>query len=257
MTQGERRVYLIKELLNEDERYSGTAIPQTEEEQRLLLRALFNVRMPAEASREFLEIQDEYLNQEIKQKGITDYKSLTPVSDGIYLWRGDITTLKCDAVVNAANSQMLGCFCPNHNCIDNAIHTFSGVELRLKMAQIMQGRREKTGRAIISPAYNLPSKYVIHTVGPIIIGRPSKEERALLKSCYLSCLRLADEYKLGSIAFCCISTGEFCFPNEEACDIAVDTVNKYKAETGSKIEVIFNVFKQRDFEIYKKRLAGN
>lgn len=209
--------------------------------------------MPAEASREFLDIQDEYLKQEIKQKGITDYKSLTPVSHGIYLWRGDITTLKCDAVVNAANSQMLGCFCPNHNCIDNAIHTFSGVELRLKMAQIMQGRREKTGGAIISPAYNLPSKYIIHTVGPIISGRPSKEERALLSSCYLSCLKLADEYKLGSIAFCCISTGEFCFPNEEACDIAVDTVNKYQAETGSKIEVIFNVFKQRDFEIYKKR----
>lgn len=257
MTQGERRLFLIKELLAEDKRYKNTPIPQTSTEQKRLLRALFNVRMPSRASEEFIKIQDEYLKAEIEKAGVTDYRDLSPIENGIYLWQGDITTLKCDAIVNAANSQMLGCFCPNHNCIDNAIHTFSGVQLRLKMAQIMNGRAEKTGGAIISPAYNLPCKYVIHTVGPIVNGAPDKNDFRLLESCYRSCLTLADKHKLKSIAFCCISTGEFCFPNEAACDTAISTVKKYKTETGSKIEVIFNVFKDRDYELYSERLKGN
>ncbi len=253
MTQSERRLFLIKELLNENN--YNIAIPNNAAEQKILLRALFNVRMPKSIDSEFLKIQDEYLKNEIEEKGITDYKKLKPIKKEIYLWQGDITTLKCDAIVNAANSKMLGCFCPNHNCIDNAIHTFAGVELRTKMNEIMQGKDEKTGNAIITPAYNLPSKYIIHTVGPIICGKLNEKDCKLLESCYISCLKAADKSKLKSIAFCCISTGEFSFPNDKACDIAVKTVENYKTETGSKIEVIFNVFKDKDCELYRKYLT--
>lgn len=253
MTQNNRRNFLLNYLLNESEAYKEVNIPIDEGEQKSLLRALLNVRMPAPVSDEFLQIQDEYLKEEIAKHGITDCKTLAPVDDGIYLWQGDITTLKCDAIVNAANKKMLGCFCPNHKCIDNAIHTFSGVQLRLKCNEIMtaQGCDEKTGSAKITPAYNLPSKYVIHTVGPIIYGKPAKSDCDLLKSSYRSCLELADSYNLNSIAFCCISTGEFCFPNDKAAEIAVNAVKEFKAESGSKIEVIFNVFKDKDREIYK------
>ena len=163
MTQSERRLYLIKVLLQENSRYKDVEIPDNFDEQKLLLRALFNLRLPKIADDEFLKIQNEYLTLRIKEKGITDYRELTPVADGIYLWQGGITTLKCDAIVNAANSQMLGCFCPNHKCIDNAVHTFSGIQLRQKMNDIMQGKTAKTGCAIISPAYNLPCEYIIHT----------------------------------------------------------------------------------------------
>lgn len=255
MTQSERRLYLIKALLGEDERYKDITVPRGSEEQKILLRALLNVRMPAPVSDEFLKVQNAYLSEEISKSGVTDYKALTPVDSGIYLWQGDITTLKCDAVVNAANNRMLGCFCPNHKCIDNAIHTFSGVQLRLKMQGVMQGGREQTGKAKITPAYNLPSGYIIHTVGPIVNGRLTKKDCELLRACYNSCLELADEKGLGSIAFCCISTGEFGFPNEEACQIAIDTVYEYRNKTGSKIEVIFNVFKDKDYEIYRKHFA--
>ena len=253
MTQNDRRNFLINYLLNESEEYKKVSIPIDESEQKSLLRALLNVRMPAPVSDEFLQIQDDYLKEEIAKHGITDYKTLTPIDNGIYLWQGDITTLKCDAIVNAANKKMLGCFCPNHKCIDNAIHTFSGVQLRLKCNEIMtaQGCGEKTGSAKITPAYNLPSKYVIHTVGPIIYGSPTDKDCEMLKSSYRSCLELADSYNLNSIAFCCISTGEFCFPNDKAAEIAVNAVKEFKAETGSKIEVIFNVFKDKDREIYE------
>lgn len=253
MTQNNRRKFLITYLLSENEAYKKMNIPIDEGEQKSLLRALLNVRMPAPVSDEFLQIQDEYLKEEIAKHGITDCKTLAPVDDGIYLWQGDITTLKCDAIVNAANKKMLGCFCPNHKCIDNAIHTFSGVQLRLKCNEIMtaQDCDEKTGGAKITPAYNLPSKYVIHTVGPIIYGSPTNEDCEMLKSSYRSCLELADSYNLNSITFCCISTGEFCFPNGRAAEIAVNAVKEYRAESGSKIEVIFNVFKDKDREIYE------
>lgn len=255
MTQSERRLFLINELLKESARYSRLTVPTDSNEQKTLLRALLNVRMPAPVSDEFLKVQNAYLSEEISKSGVTDYKDLTPVDSGIYLWQGDITTLKCDAVVNAANNRMLGCFCPNHNCIDNAIHTFSGVQLRLKMNDLMHGGIEQTGKAKITPAYNLPSNYVIHTVGPIVNGTLTKKDCELLKSCYNSCLQLADDKGLGSIAFCCISTGEFGFPNEEACQIAIDTVYEYKYKTGSKTEVIFNVFKDKDYSIYRKYFA--
>lgn len=254
MTQSERRLYLIKALLQENSRYKDVEIPDNSDEQKLLLRALFNLRLPKIADDEFLKIQNEYLTLRIKEKGITDYRELTPVADGIYLWQGDITTLNCDAIVNAANSQMLGCFCPNHKCIDNAVHTFSGIQLRQKMNDIMQGKTAKTGCAIISTAYNLPCEYIIHTVGPIVDGKLNDLHCDLLSACYSSCLSLADNYGLNSIAFCCISTGEFCFPNDKACEIAINTVKVYKEKTDSKIEVIFNVFKNENRLLYEKRL---
>lgn len=257
MTQRERRLYLIRELLKEQPRYAGMQIPADEEEQRNLLRSLFNMRMPAPADAEFLAVQDEYLRAEIQRRGITSLSDLQPVQEGIYLWRGDITTLQCDAIVNAANSQMLGCFIPCHRCIDNAIHTFAGIQLRLACAELMQrqGRKEEPGKAKITPAFNLPSKYILHTVGPIVHGRLTEKDQELLASCYRSCLKLAAENRVKSIAFCCISTGEFHFPNERAAEIAVQTVKDYQREAGGEIEVIFNVFKEADFSIYQNLLG--
>ena len=212
MTQAERRAFLIEYLLSE--RGERINIPADEYNQKRLLRSLFNIRMPRETSEDFLRIQDEYLQEENRRKGITDIADLQPVQDDIYLWQGDITTLKCGAIVNAANSQMLGCFQPCHGCIDNAIHTFSGIQLRRDCNEIMlrQGFNEPTGQARITPAYNLPCQYVIHTVGPIVSGRLTEKDCELLKSCYLSCLKLAEENGVESIAFCCISTGVFGFP---------------------------------------------
>ncbi|MDE5967010.1 MAG: protein-ADP-ribose hydrolase [Lachnospiraceae bacterium] len=259
MMQKDRRNYLIKELLKEQPQYRGMEIPAEETGQKRLLRSLFNIRMPQPAGREFLEIQDMYLQEEIADKGITDIADLEPIQEGIYLWQGDITTLKCDAIVNAANSQMLGCFCPCHGCIDNAIHTFAGVQLRAACAELMkeQGREEETGRAKITPAYNLPCSYVLHTVGPIVQGQLTNRDRELLASCYRSCLELAEQNGIKSIAFCCISTGEFHFPNDKAAEIAIRTVQEYKQQTNSEIEVVFNVFKQMDYEIYRAFLERN
>ena len=231
----------------------GESVPAlSENEKGRYFRALVNVRMPKPASDEFLRIQDEYLSERLRRKGITDIADLTPVAPEMYLWKGDITTLKCDGIVNAANSALLGCFCPNHGCIDNAIHTFAGVQLRLECAEIMeaQGHEERTGQAKITKAYNLPCKYVLHTVGPIVCGELNNRHEKLLADCYNSCLALADKHGLQSIAFCCISTGEFRFPSSRAAQIAVETVARYKVETQSKIKVIFNVFKDFDYECY-------
>lgn len=197
--------------------------------------------------------------RETKRKGITGLSALTPIADGLYLWKGDITTLRCDGIVNAANSQMLGCFAPCHGCIDNAIHTYAGVQLRLACAELMeqQGHEEETGKAKITPAYNLPCLYVLHTVGPIVQGWLTKKDKELLTSCYRSCLELAEKNNLRNVAFCCISTGEFRFPNDKAAQIAIQTVKAYKAETHSQIEVIFNVFKETDFNIYRALLGAN
>ncbi len=257
MTQTERRTYLINYLLKESREYSNMQVPAAEEEQKQLLRALFNIRMPKEVPEEFLHIQDEYLMEENKDKGITDYRELTPVEEDLYLWQGDISSLRCGAIVNAANSQMLGCFLPNHNCIDNCIHTFAGIQLRSDCAKLMrkQGHEEETGKAKITPGYNLPADYVIHTVGPIVQGRLTRKHEMLLASCYRSCLEAAEQQGIDSIAFCCISTGVFMFPNKRAAEIAVQTVKEYKKETGSKIKVIFNVFKDLDLELYQRLLG--
>lgn len=256
MNQSERRIYLIKELLNEQPKYRDIQIPTDKQEQKNLLRSLFNVRMPEPVSAYFLKIQDEYLQEETKSKGIMDIANLKPIRDKLYLWQGDITTIRCGAIVNAANSQMLGCFCPCHGCIDNAIHTYAGVQLRAACAELMskQGHEEATGKAKITPAYNLPCDYILHTVGPIIHGKLKQKDKELLTSCYRSCLELADLHGIKSIAFCCISTGEFHFPNDTAAEIAITAVKDYMQQKHSEIEVIFNVFKDVDYEIYRELL---
>lgn len=254
MTQSERQIFLIKELISEKNEYKNIQIPSDDAQQKILLRSLMNIREAKNADKKFLEIQDEYLQNELMQKGITDINKLLPVKKNIYLWKGDITTLKCDAIVNAANSAMTGCYEPCHSCIDNCIHTFSGIQLRAECDSLMkkQGFLEPTGNAKITGAYNLPCKFVIHTVGPIIKNSVTKKDCELLQSCYRSCLNLAKKNNLQSIAFCCISTGVFCFPNEKAAQIAVTTVKEFLAKEKSQMKVVFNVFKNEDYEIYKK-----
>ena len=253
MTQKERNAYLIGKLLREQPQYRDMEIPQDEQDQKRLLRALMNVRPPMPIGEDFLTVQDAYLQEETARKGVTDIADLTSVEPGIYLWQGDITTLKCGAIVNAANSGMTGCYVPCHGCIDNAIHTYAGVQLRLACAELMakQGHEEPTGQAKLTSAFNLPCDYVLHTVGPIIYGGVTEKDRELLASCYRSCLELARRNGIGSVAFCCISTGEFHFPNRQAAKIAVDTVRQYRGNT----EVIFNVFKDADYEIYRELLG--
>lgn len=254
MDQGERREFLIRELLQENARYRDMEIPAQEGEQKQLLRGLMNVRLPRKISREFLKVQDEYLQAETAAKGIVQLDDLDPVSEGFYLWQGDITTLRCDAIVNAANSGMTGCYVPNHRCIDNCIHSFSGIQLRIACAEMMQrqGHEEETGKAKITKAYNLPCRYILHTVGPIISGALTKADCELLAGCYRSCLELAAENNLESVAFCCISTGEFHFPNDTAAQIAVSTVKEFMQRETSVKKVVFNVFKDLDREIYRK-----
>ena len=259
MTQDEKRLFLIEELLAEQSQYEKMIIPRGISNQKALLRSLLNVRRADRISDRFLSVQDEYLKAEIAANGITDIADLSPVCDGIYLWQGDITTLRCDAIVNAANSGMTGCYVPCHGCIDNCIHTYAGVQLRLECARLMmaQGHEEETGKAKITSAYNLPCKYVLHTVGPIIRDRVTETDIELLASCYRSCMELAQQNGIESIAFCCISTGEFRFPNDQAAEIAVRTVKEYKEKTGDDIEVIFNVFKNVDYKIYRELLGRN
>ena len=255
MNQSEKRCFLIRWLLDEQPRYRDLEIPSGEAEQRWLLRSLFNLRMPGRISEDFLTVQDEYLQEETRRKGVTALADLTPMEPGLYLWQGDITTLRCDAIVNAANSGMTGCYQPCHNCIDNCIHTWAGIQLRNTCAGIMeqQGYEEPTGQAKLTPAFNLPCQYVIHTVGPIVEGRLTGQHEKQLASCYRACLELAEENGLSSIAFCCISTGVFGFPQGRAAEIAVQTVREY--QTRSDIEVIFNVFKDEDFFIYRALLG--
>ena len=256
MTQEERLSFLIRFLLAEDPAYAGMPMPGTLSEQRRLLRGLLNVRPPKPVSAEFLEIQDAYLQERLKERGVQSAADLIPLQPGLFVWQGDITTLAADAIVNAANSQMLGCFVPCHGCIDNAIHTYAGVQLRLECAEIMrrQGHAEETGQAKLTKAYNLPCRYVLHTVGPIVQGAVTKRDKALLESCYRACLELALENGLRSVAFCCISTGEFHFPNEDAARIAVRTVQSFRAQHPDAPEVIFNVFQDKDAAIYRQLL---
>ena len=257
-TQEERRIWLIRQLQKEMPQYRELAIPKGEEEQWRLLRSLFNVRPPYPASEEFLKVQDAYLTEMIRERGIVDGESLPPGRKDarISLWQGDITRLHCDAIVNAANSALLGCWQPCHSCIDNIIHSLSGVQLRIKCNELMeaQGHEEETGKAKITPAYNLPCKYVLHTVGPIISGPLQKSDCDLLAGCYQSCLELAVENGYRSIAFCCISTGVFHFPNDKAAEIAVRTVTSFLDTRKEDIRVIFNVFKDVDLHIYQTLL---
>ena len=258
MTQEERRRYPLDYLLSEEESYQDIPKPRNEKEERNLLRALMNVRLPKKIPEEFLTIQDAYLQEESRLRGIVDGMKLPaiPNEERTVLWQGDITTLKVDAIVNAANSALLGCFYPLHSCIDNLIHTRSGVQLRLYCADLMarQGHEEENGKAKITPAFNLPSRYILHTVGPIVRGRVTKEDERNLASCYRSCLELAKEKNLTSLAFCCISTGEFHFPNREAAKIAIQTVKEFLKENSLPTRILFDVFKDEDLEIYQELL---
>lgn len=259
MNQGQRRAYLLHFLLEEAPQYHDIEIPSEEAEQRNLLRSLLNIRPPRPISTDFLAVQDAYLQEESTLRGITDAAAFPPVPghSSLSIWRGDITALKVDGIVNAANSGMLGCFVPCHDCIDNVIHTNAGVQLRLACDALMerQGCEEATGTAKLTEAYNLPCRYVLHTVGPIVSGRLTARHEEQLASCYRSCLALAAEHSLTSIAFCCISTGEFHFPQERAAEIAVQTVIDYLREQPAQMKVIFNVFKESDHAIYNQLLG--
>ena len=257
MNQNDRRKYLIKGLLKERPEYENMQIPSDADKQKMLLRALMNIRMPGKMDDAFLRIQDAYLSEENKKTGIVTLADMEKVQPDLYIWRGDITRLGVGAIVNAANSGMTGCYQPCHNCIDNCIHTYAGIQLRNYCNDMMakQGHEEPTGQAEITPAFNLPCDYVIHTVGPIVQGKLTKQHEHLLISCYESCLRIADADEVNSIAFCCISTGVFMFPNKKAAELAVQTVKQYKEKTKSKIKVIFNVFKEEDERLYKQLLG--
>ena len=247
-------------LLSELPEYHAQAaqVENTEKAQRELLRALMNVRPPRPLSEEFLRMQDVLLSAERESRGVVDVMTLPAVpSDArIVLWQGDITRLNADAIVNAANSALLGCFIPCHRCIDNAIHSAAGLQLRAACAALMerQGHPEPTGTAKLTAGYNLPARHVLHTVGPIVSGALTEEHRQLLASCYRSCLALAAENGLKSVAFCCISTGEFHFPNAAAAEIAVREVRAFLAENTSVERVVFNVFKDADLHIYERLL---
>lgn len=255
MTQLQRLHFLISYMQQEmDEK---EPVPESFDERFRMFRGLANRRPAKPLSREFLDVQDAFLSI-YNSEGITAVSDLTPVRGSIYLWQGDITTLKAGAIVNAANPDMLGCFIPNHDCIDNIIHTKAGAGLRLECAELMerQGRKEAVGRAKITSAYNLPSDFVIHTVGPYVRDdRVSPMKADLLRRCYTSCLKLADEKDVGSIAFCSISTGVFGFPKAQAAEIAVDAVESHLKESGSRLEVVFNVFDDEDLKIYESHLA--
>ena len=267
MQQEERRRFLIRELQREMPAYAGYAIPEDEQEQRDFLRALFNVRLPAPASKAFLQVQDAYLQERAREKGITELASLRPTAGDarLFLWQGDITTLRCDAILNAANCEMTGCYQPLHNCEDNIVGTYAGCELRYETARQMAALRSRYGRdyvqptavPMITPAYNLPSRYIVHVVGPIVSAALTQEYRDQLAACYRESLSLAAENGCRSLALCCLSTGVFRFPQDEAAAIAVKTVKAWldaHAESSMK-QVIFNVYKDSDRKIYEKLLG--
>ena len=259
--ENEKLDKLLRALLLERPEYSSVKIPASIREERNLLRTLMNIRPPAPISKEILKLQNEELTIQCKEKGTVNLASIppSPLHPHLRLWQGDITRLEIDAIVNAANAQMLGCFIPHHKCIDNAIHSAAGLELREECNRIMQvqGHEEPTGQAKITHGYNLPAHWIIHTVGPIVYGsQPTPEDCRLLADCYRNSLTLADQQQLQSIAFCCISTGEFHFPREKAAEIAVETVRKYLSEHKNSTlnTIIFNVFKKEDYSLYKQLL---
>ena len=256
--------YLVRNLREERGLVQAPAEGRPFDEAFAEFRALVNTREPRPADERVLAVQDRLLRGLIAQAGIARVAELppTPVDARLSVWRGDITTLEADAIVNAANSALLGCWLPGHHCIDNAIHTFAGVQLRLKCAQIMreQGYEEPVGRAKVTPAYNLPSRNIIHTVGPMTKGKPTLEQRKQLTQCYISCLDAACEAKAKSVAFCCISTGAFGFPQQEGAQIAVQAVKAWldshaAGEPGADMHVIFDVYTEQDENFYRAILG--
>ncbi len=262
-TQAERLDYLVEAFKTDSEQYKNIRTPPDTDEKRRILRSLMNIRMPKRMDGSVLAVQDEYLRERIRENGIVSLSDIPVIRDGLSIWQGDITRLAVDAIVNAANSQMLGCFVPMHTCIDNCIHTFAGIQLRAECARQMSVHRDKYGAdyeqptavPMLTDAYNLPAKKVVHVVGPIVQGKLTPELEKDLADCYKNTLDLCAEDGLRSVAFCCISTGVFHFPNKRAAEIAVETVKKWLSEHGSKIHrVIFNVFKDEDKAYYEKLL---
>lgn len=254
----EKLDFLIDYLIKENEEILINKLPKNEKDKENLWRSLCNIRSPKEASDKYIKIENEYLQEKLKNGIITNVEDIKPLfNNKICLWEGDITTLKIDTIVNAANSQGLGCFIPCHKCIDNQIHTFAGLNLRLECREKM---REigvlKTGKAFITKGYNLPSKYVIHTVGPIIYQKVTNKEIEQLKKCYINSMKIAKENEIKSIAFPCISTGEFKFPKKEASKIAIESIEEYLEESGDYFDkIVFNVFTDEDYDIYFKNLG--
>lgn len=265
MDQDQRRAFLIEALLAERADGGRTSVPPDAEGQRSLLRALMNVRPPAPVADDVLSVQDAYLAGRLAERGGTVDAAKLPVVDPldptlsrVALWRGDITRLAADAIVNAANSQMLGCFVPGHHCIDNAIHTYAGMQLRIDCARLMaeQGHPEPTGQVKVTAAHNLPSRLVLHTVGPVVAGAsPSEKDRALLADCYEACLRAATERGLSTVGLCCVSTGVFGFPQREAAEIALRAVLGHLRHVDGQLKVVLDVFLDSDERIYRDLLA--
>ena len=259
MNQSERRLFLIETLLAERPDGTEIAIPADADDQRRLLRALMNVRPPEPLAPEVLAIQDAYLAQRLIERGGATQIDTLAFRDRIAVWRGDITLLAADAIVNAANDQMLGCFVPGHSCIDNAIHTYAGMQLREICAQLMdaQDHAEPTGRVKVTPAYNLPARCVFHTVGPIVPSHnPGPREELLLRRCYESCLVEASRRGLDSIAFCCISTGVFGYPQKAAARVATEAVRRHLSHNDSRLKVVFDVFLPTDEAIYQELVSA-
>ena len=257
----EKLDFLIDYLIKENKNIDIKEIPQNISDKKRLYRSLCNIREPLPISKEYIEIENDFLTTANIRKGIIDSNNIIQFTKykgtPICLWQGDITTLKIDAIVNAANSQGLGCFIPCHKCIDNAIHSASGVQLRLECNKIMQEIGVlQTGKAFITSGYNLPSKYVIHTVGPIIYGEVTEKEMLELKNCYINSLEIAKENNIKTIAFPCISTGEFRFPKELAAKIAIETIKEHLDTNEEYFEkIIFNVFSDEDYSFYLNNLG--
>lgn len=270
-SQEERLDYLVEKFKENSVRYRNLDAGNSYDEKRKILRSLMNIRMPGKIDEDIVKVQDEFLREEAREKGIVklsdimtvkeQYGSNHPFADKISIWQGDITRLEVGAVVNAANSQMLGCFIPCHGCIDNAIHSSAGIELREECSRQMESKRlvygpeyeEPTGQAMLTPAYNLPAEYVIHTVGPVVTFRLTEGLKQDLRNCYKNVLKCCVENNIKSVAFCCISTGEFHFPNDKGAKIAVEEVTCFLKEHGDEFErIIFNVFKDIDKSLYEE-----
>ena len=261
--QDERLDYLVEEFKADSVHYRNLEIPNDTEGKRRILRSLMNIRMPKILSESVLSVQDDYLRERIRENGIVELADIPVIRDGLSIWQGDITRLTVDAIVNAANSQMLGCFVPMHTCIDNCIHTFAGIQLRAECARRMNRLRTRYGKdyeqptavPMLTDAYNLPAKKVIHIVGPIVQDELTPALEKDLADCYRNTLDMCLENGLKSVAFCCISTGVFRFPGKRAAEIAVHTVTEWLSEHKGKMDrVIFNVFKYEDRGYYEQLL---
>lgn len=261
--QEERLDYLLEAFKADSENYKNIEVSNKRDEKEQLLRSLMNVRMPKELPEQVIRVQDEYLGACAEEKGIVRLEDIPLIKDNISIWQGDITRLEVDAIVNAANSMMLGCFLPMHTCIDNQIHTFAGVQLRQECNDKMDQLRERFGNdyeqptsiPMLTEAYNLPAKKVVHIVGPIVCGRLTPDLEKKLEDCYTNTLDMCLENGLKSLAFCCISTGVFHFPNKRAAEIATETVAKWSLRHPNSMDrIVFNVFKDEDKKYYEELL---